>query len=87
MSKRAMIQATQVVIAFQIAGDGEQDFKDLLKMLIQIATFLWRRWQRVNRVRREALATLKDCQEAASFTVKVMAIGFSALAFGMGVKG
>lgn len=61
MTKRAMLQATQIMIAFQIDGDGEQDVKDLLKMLIQIGLFFWQSWQWISRKKKQVKGFYQDC--------------------------
>lgn len=83
---RSIMQSTQVMIAFQVEGDREQDLISLLQIITQIALFLWGLWVKVNRLRREVKALQHDITEAATFTVKVMAIGLMALAYGMGAK-
>lgn len=82
----SVMKSTQIMIAFQVEGDRESDLVSLLQTITQIALLIWGFWQQANRVRREVIATLDDCQEAATFTVKVMAIGLIALAFGVGVR-
>jgi hypothetical protein len=86
MTKRAIVQATQVMIAFQIEGDGEQDIRDLIKLLTSVGLFLFGAWQWASRKRQQLRGFTQDCQEAASFTVKVMDIGLTAWLYGMGVK-
>lgn len=80
------LQATQVMIAFQVEGDRESDLVNLITLITQALALLWGFWQWVNRVRRQLKGFSQDCQEAASFTIKVLTIGFSSLAFGVGVR-
>lgn len=93
MSKRIIIQSTQVMIAFQIDGDGEQDVKDLLKMLIQVGLLIWRFWQGVSRKKRQFKDFWLDCQVAAAGVTfseilnraaKPLTIGFNSVTFGVG---
>jgi hypothetical protein len=80
------MQTTQVMIAFQVEGDGEQDIRDLIKLLTRVSLFLFGAWQWVSQKRRQLRGFAQDCQEAASFTVKVMIIGLTAWLYGIGVK-
>lgn len=70
---RSIMQSTQVMIAFQVEGDREQDLISLLQTITQIALFLWAFWQWASRVRRAVVATWEDCREAARLTVSDIA--------------
>lgn len=80
------LQATQIMIAFQVEGDRESDLVSLLQTILLMLAMLWGFWQWVNRAKRQLKGFSQDCQQAASFTIKVLTIGFSSLAFGVGVR-
>lgn len=86
MSKWAVIKSTQVMIAFEVSGDREQDLVSLLQAITQIALLIWACWQKASQLRREAFALLDDCRQATSFTITVMVIGLTACLYGIGVR-
>lgn len=87
MSK-AILSSTQINVAFsiQIDSNRETDLINLLTLLCQLLISFWR----VGAVVYQAgynLATLaSDIKEAITFHLKVLSIGFTSLAFGMGVR-
>lgn len=93
MTKRAIVQATQVMIAFQIEGDGEQDIRDLIKLLTSVGLFLFGAWRWVSRKWRKFKTFWQDCRIAASGVTlsevitraaKPLTFGFSSVVLGTG---
>jgi hypothetical protein len=58
-------QATQVMIAFSIEGDREQDLISLLQTLVQIALLFWGCWTGAARKWRQLKGCWEDLREAA----------------------
>jgi hypothetical protein len=92
MSKSIM-QATQVMIAFQVEGDRESDLVSLLQTITQIALLIWGFWQWVSRIRWQLKGFCLDCQitaagvtfsEILSRAARPLTIGFSSVVFGVG---
>lgn len=81
------LQATQVMIAFQVEGDRESDLVSLITLITQLALLIWGFWQWVNRARRQLKGFSQDCQQAASFAAsevnRLLTLDFS-FAFGVG---
>lgn len=59
------LQATQVMIAFQVEGDREQDLVSLLQAIVQIALALWGFWQWLSRKWRQVRGFWQDAGQAA----------------------
>lgn len=79
------LQATQVMIAFQVEGDRESDLVSLLQTITQIALLVWGFWQWVNRVRRQVESFCQDLQIAARLTISdLQSFGFNSVVLGMG---
>jgi hypothetical protein len=78
-------QSTQVMIAFRVEGDREQDLISLLQTLVQIALALWGFWTRAARIWRQLKGCWEDLHIAARQTVlDLQSFGFNSVVLGTG---
>lgn len=90
---RHALQATQVMIAFQVEGDREQDLISLLQTIVQIALLVWGFWQWASHKRRQLQGFCLDCKIAAAGVTfseiinraaRPLTIGFDSVVLGVG---
>jgi hypothetical protein len=76
---------TRLAVSVIIEDDtGTLAFSILL--IIKLFKFFWQAGHLIARVYQEGTVLVSDIKAALSFTGKVLAIGFNALAYGLGVQ-
>lgn len=82
---RYLMRQTTINITFTIQTDKEIAILNLINLLLLPIFLIRQAWQIGNRVSYEIIMLARDIKEALSFTGKVFSIGFSSLAWGMGL--
>ena len=91
MSRYAIMRSTQIGVnlSLNIQVRHDNDAQLLTFNLIRLTTlcfWLWSSWQTLNHFRFEFSILVNDFTDAIIFVGKIFAIGFSALAYGVGVS-
>jgi len=91
MSRYAIMRSTQigVTLSLNIQVRNDNDAQLLTFNLVHLTTlflWLWSIWQTLGRFRFEFSMLVNDMTNAVIFVGKIIVIGFSSLAYGMGVS-
>lgn len=84
----ALLQSTQITItcSVQITTDREAELLNVLFFLLAPIGFFWHLKQKVNRFWIEWTLLAVQIKDLLTFIGKIMAITFTAFAYGLGVK-
>jgi hypothetical protein len=87
MSQRSIFRQTQIRVNIQVDTDRDEDLVMMLQLLVSFVMALWQIGQWVIRLATQAAGLLASLVDLLSFIGKVIAITFSAYAYGLGLSG